>query len=80
MNLLTLMLVSGMEELKPRDISYMKNVLFLEKSDEEATLAFKGEIMKARNTQKWRMFNNWIHIIAHYPKCAKTPPPGSTIK
>jgi hypothetical protein len=38
------MLVSGMAELTLKDVSFMKEALFLDVSDEEASLAFKNEI------------------------------------
>jgi hypothetical protein len=43
-NLLVLMLVSGMEELSMESISYVKKALFLDISDEEASLKFKSVI------------------------------------
>ena len=43
-NLLILMLVSGIEELTLESIAFIKNVLFLDLSDEEASLAFKSTI------------------------------------
>jgi hypothetical protein len=38
------MLVSGMEELSMESISYVKKALFLDISDEEASLKFKNVI------------------------------------
>ena len=41
-NILILMLVSGMEELNMKGIKFMKNAFFLEYSDAEAIAFFKG--------------------------------------
>jgi phosphatidylinositol-4,5-bisphosphate 3-kinase len=43
-NLLVLMLVSGMQELSMDSISFVKKALFLDISDEEASLKFKNVI------------------------------------
>lgn len=40
-NLLILMLVSGLEELDMKSIGFLKQVLFLDVSEEEATVFFK---------------------------------------
>ena len=40
-NLLVLMLVSGMEELDMKHIGYLRKAFFLDVSEEEATVAFK---------------------------------------
>jgi hypothetical protein len=47
-NLLILMLVSGMDELNLKSIGFLKEALFLDVSDEEASLAFRGVILEAR--------------------------------
>lgn len=43
-NLLILMLVSGMEELSMKSIKFMKKAFFLEFSDAEAVTFFKSKI------------------------------------
>ena len=48
-NLLILMLVSGLEELDIKSIGFLKQVLFLDFSEEEATVSFKSVIEEARN-------------------------------
>ncbi len=48
-NLLILMLVSGLEELDMKSIGFLKQVLFLDVSEEEATVSFKSVIEEARN-------------------------------
>jgi hypothetical protein len=60
-NLLVLMLVSGMEELSMDSIDFMKRALFLDVTEEEASLAFKSEIQKARKTTTMRKFDNFAH-------------------
>jgi hypothetical protein len=47
-NLLILMLVSGLEELDMKSIGFLKQVLFLDVSEEEATVSFKQVIEEAR--------------------------------
>jgi len=70
-NLLVLMLVSGMAELTLKDVSFMKEALFLDVSDEEASLAFKNEIQKARATVGYRKFDNFIHMRSNMRKVSK---------
>jgi hypothetical protein len=43
-NILILMLVSGMEELTMKAIKFMKNAFFLDYSEAEAITFFKGKI------------------------------------
>jgi phosphatidylinositol-4,5-bisphosphate 3-kinase len=63
-NLLILMLVSGMEELSMKSIKFMKKAFFLEFSDAEAVTFFKGKIQQARKTVVFRKFDNFFHLYA----------------
>ena len=62
LNLLILMLVSGMEELSMKSIKFMKKAFFLEFSDAEAVTFFKGKIQQARKTVVFRKFDNFFHL------------------
>lgn len=61
-NLLVLMLVSDLEELNQDSIGFIKQALFLNVSEEEATVSFKQEIDKARK-QWYRPIDNLFHIF-----------------
>lgn len=67
-NLLILMLVSGMEELTMKSIKFMKKAFFLEYSDAEAVTFFKGKIQQARKTVTMRKFDNLAHLYNAYKK------------
>jgi len=66
-NLLILMLVSGLEELDMKSIGFLKQVLFLDVSEEEATVSFKSVIEEARN-QWYRPYDNLFHVISDFQK------------
>jgi hypothetical protein len=61
-NLLILMLVSDLPELNSVSIQWVKKALFLNVSEEEATVQFKQEIDHARK-QWYRPIDNVIHIL-----------------
>jgi hypothetical protein len=48
-NLLVLMIVSGLEELDLESIGFLKKAMFLDVSEEEATVKFREVIDEARN-------------------------------
>ena len=56
------MLVSDLDELDVQSIGFIKNALFLNVSEEEATVSFKQEIDKARN-QWFRRIDNLMHVF-----------------
>lgn len=62
-NLLILMLVAGLEELDMKSIGFLKQALFLDVSEEEATVAFKQVIEEARKCV-YRRFDNLFHVIS----------------
>lgn len=64
-NLLILMLVSGLEELDMKSIGFLKQVLFLDVSEEEATVSFKAVIEEARK-QWYRPYDNLFHVISDF--------------
>ena len=61
-NLLILMLVSDLDELDVQSIGFIKKALFLNVSEEEATVSFKQEIDRARN-QWFRRIDNLMHVF-----------------
>ncbi|KAH0785656.1 Phosphatidylinositol 3- and 4-kinase family protein [Histomonas meleagridis] len=62
--LFLLMIGTGIPELrKPKDIVYMKNMLMLDKTDEEAALEFNKKIKQSLESTRTKL-NNWIHNIA----------------
>ena len=61
-NLLILMLVSDLPELTSTSIQWVKTALFLNVSEEEATVQFKQEIDHARK-QWYRRLDNVFHIF-----------------
>ena len=64
-NLFTLMVPSGIPELASRDdISYLRDMLHLAKTDEAASKLFRTEIDNALNNW-FRRFDNTIHILKH---------------
>lgn len=69
-NLLILMLVAGLEELDIESIEFIKQSLFLNVSEEEAAVNFRGMIVKARK-QWYRPIDNLFHIISDRKKNAK---------
>jgi len=69
-NLLTLMLVCDLEELDQPSIDWMKEALFLDVSEEEATVMFRAKIDFAKR-QWYRPYDNLFHIISDDRKDAK---------
>mmetsp|Transcript_23740 Transcript_23740/g.31780 ORF Transcript_23740/g.31780 Transcript_23740/m.31780 type:complete len:84 (-) Transcript_23740:126-377(-) len=61
------MLVADLEELNQQTISFMKHALFLNVSEEEATVQFKHTIDQARK-QWYRPFDNLFHVINDHKK------------
>ncbi|KAH0790611.1 Phosphatidylinositol 3- and 4-kinase family protein [Histomonas meleagridis] len=62
--LFLLMLGTGIPELqKPSDIDYMKNMLMLDKTDEEADAEFHKKIAQSLASTRTK-FNNWCHNLA----------------
>jgi len=61
------MLVAGLEELNLNSILFVKQAMFLDVSEEEATVAFKQVIDVARK-QWYRQFDNLFHVISDYKK------------
>lgn len=61
-NLLQLMLVSEIEELKQEDIKFLIDAMLLNMSEEQAQSEFKKLIHKALNTG-YRKFDNLFHNI-----------------
>lgn len=59
------MLVSGLEELDMKSIGFLKQVLFLDVSEEEATVSFKAVIEEARK-QWYRPYDNLFHVISDF--------------
>ena len=70
MNLLTLMLVCDLEELDQPSIDYLKEALFLDISEEEATVMFKGRIQSAKG-QWYRKLDNVFHVVSDVRKDAR---------
>lgn len=66
-NLLVLMLVAELEELDEKSIGFVKNALFLNVSEEEATVQFKHTIDEARK-QWYRPIDNLFHVISDWKK------------
>ena len=56
--------IGGIEELNETNMTYLKNVLAIEKSDEEASLFFCALIEEALNTNT-TIINFFIHNLAH---------------
>ena len=79
-NLLILMLVSGMEELNLESIKHIKRVLFLDASEEEARLMFKNVIQKARKSVGARKFDNFFHAYNNKKKDKKMKDNENKIK
>ena len=69
-NLLILMLVAGLEELDQPSISFVKRALFLNVSEEEATVQFKATIDQARK-QWYRPIDNLFHVFNDNKKAKK---------
>ena len=61
-NLLILMVVANLGELNMKSIGFLKEALFLDVSEEEATVAFKGVIDKARKSV-YRQVDNLFHVL-----------------
>ena len=57
------MLVAGLEELDMKSIGFLKTALFLDVSEEEATVSFKSKIEDARK-QWYRPLDNWFHVVS----------------
>ena len=56
------MLVAGLDELSEQSIGFVKRALFLNVSEEEATVQFKHTIDLARK-QWYRPIDNLFHVI-----------------
>lgn len=69
-NLLVLMIVCDLEELDQPSIEFIKEQLFLNVSEEEATVMFRGQLAEARK-QWYRPWDNLAHIISDNRKAAK---------
>ena len=69
-NLLLLMIVCDLEELDMPSIEFMKESLFLNVSEEEATVMFRGTIADAKK-QWYRPWDNLAHIYNDEKKAAK---------
>merc|ERR1712110_57533 len=69
-NLLVLMIVCDLEELDQPSIEFIKKQLFLNVSEEEATVMFRSQIAEARK-QWYRRWDNLAHIISDNRKAAK---------
>ena len=69
-NLLILMIVSGLEELDLTSIGFVKKAMFLDVSEEEATVKFRQVIEVARN-QWYRPIDNLFHTINDWEKKRK---------
>lgn len=50
------------------NIAYLKQELSLQKSEEEALLAFKKKVALARSTTTYRKFDNFIHGVSNHLK------------
>lgn len=61
-NLLILMLVAGLDELDQPSIGFVKRALYLDVSEEEATVQFKQTIDQARK-QWYRPIDNLFHVF-----------------
>ena len=64
------MLVCDLEELDQPSIDWMKEALFLDVSEEEATVMFKQKMAHAKR-QWYRPYDNIMHIISDDRKDAK---------
>lgn len=63
--LFTLMLSTGIPELQRKeDITWLKTVLLVNASDEEAATHYRTQIEEALNNKR-TLINDYIHIIAH---------------
>jgi len=58
------MLVCDLEELDQPSIDWMKRALFLDVSEEEATVKFKIEVLEVAKRQWYRPYDNVMHIIS----------------
>lgn len=68
LQLFTLMLSTGIEQLTdPEDLSFVRNALVLDKTDEEASAHFRQLVFESLNTVRTQI-NNAIHILAHPQK------------
>ena len=66
-NLLILMLVAGLDELDQPSIQFVKRALFLNVSEEEATVQFKATIDQSRK-QWYRPIDNLFHVLSDTKK------------
>ena len=63
-----LMVSSGMPELQTdQDIMWLRDKLLLDKTDDEATLAFKEKIKAAHKNKRLRL-NDVAHLLKHAGK------------
>ena len=66
--MLILMIVSGIPELNMKSISTVRKALFLDVSDEEASINFKHKIQQARTKVGYRKLDNIMHLINKHKK------------
>jgi superfamily I DNA and/or RNA helicase len=66
-NLLQLMLVADIEELKQKDIPTLIRAMLLDMSEEQAQSEFKKLIRQAV-TEWYRKYDNWFHNYKDYTK------------
>ena len=64
------MVVSDLEELDAPSIEFIKTQLFLDVSEEQATVEFRSKIAEAKK-QWYRPIDNLAHIISDKRKDAK---------
>ena len=69
-NLLILMLVSGLGELDYSSINFLKKAFFLNYSEEEATMLFK-QIIYTAGKQWYRQVDNFFHVCSDFLKDKK---------
>ena len=69
--MLILMLVSGIPELDMKSITFVRKALFLDVSDEEASINFKHKITQARQKVGYRKFDNMFHLFNKHKKTKK---------
>jgi len=66
-NLLQLMVVSDMKELREEDIKYLINAMYLDMNQEQAQSEFKKLIIEA--SKSWyRKYDNLFHVVNDYMK------------
>lgn len=66
-NLLQLMLVSDIEELKQKDIKYLIGAMFLDMNEEQAQSEFTKKIKIALD-ERYRKYDNLAHVYMDWRK------------